>query len=486
MYKNLITGIYSKIKKENKFFLLVFTLLFFFIVYIVFYNLGKAPLENWDEAWYAEVTKQMLRTKEFIILNWNHAVWLEKPPMYMWLSALVSGAIGLSEFSVRFTSAFSGGLTIIMVAVIAYRRYGLVPSLLAFSAVAFNNLYIWRTRSGNIDAFVSLLIFLTYILLISKNKYKYPLLGLVFACIFLTKASLVGFPLLVFFVYEFVIKFKEIKNNYKEYLKLFAVFFSLSGIWLFLGYLKIGYIFVNYYLFLSDQGVGNIDFTKFNPDYIQYAYYSLQRRFFWVLLIGTGFALWYIRKQKDLSLLLLYSFLLLFELSFTAKSNNWYLMPSMPFWSLLIAYGTYNVIKLFRSNIIIIVLIVAVSSYVSYKTFIGNILPIIDASGVYKQAESSKAINKLTKDTDIIIRLDHLYPTTIYYSDRQVLASPEGSSETKTYWISRVDLVKAIEKKKIKWLIGTNRDVQQFQTEASSIKFKLIPVNEEEVIVEAL
>jgi 4-amino-4-deoxy-L-arabinose transferase-like glycosyltransferase len=454
-----------------------------FILYLSFYQLGKAPLENWDEAWYGEATKEMLRTKDFIVLHWNHNVWLDKPPLYIWLSTLFSSMFGLSEFSLRLTSAISGAIIMLLVVVYSYRNYGVIPSALAFSAIAFNNLFLWRTRSGNIDVFVALLIFVSYFLTLSKQKYKYPLLGIVFASIYLTKASLVLFPVIIFLVYEFLYNRKKILHIYKEYIKLFLLFFSLAGIWLLLGYFKVGHEFLTYYLFNSDQGVA--DLMKFNPDYISYAYYSLQRRFFWVFLLGTIFAIISIKKPQNF-LLLCYSWLLLLQLSFTERSNNWYLIPSIPFWALLIAYGTERFLVLVRKNIIVIVVILLLSSYVSYKTFVGNIMPLLDHPATSGQTESSNMIKQLTKSDEVIVRLDYLYPATIYYADRKVLASPDGLVSTNSFWITRNDLIQAVSQKKIKWLVGPDAAVQAFQKQASMVKFTVIKVNSEDTILEVL
>jgi 4-amino-4-deoxy-L-arabinose transferase-like glycosyltransferase len=456
-----------------------------FTLFLMFYNLGKAPLENWDEAWYAEVTKQMLRTHEFIVLQWNHAIWLDKPPMYFWLSALFSGIFGLSEFSVRLPSAISGAVIIVLVSAYAYRLYGLIPAFLAFVSLALNNLFIWRARSGNIDVFVSLLIFITYFLMIGKYRYKYPLLGVIFGCIFLTKASLVMFPLVVFIIYELVFNSKEIKKLVKSYLQVVLWFVLLSGLWLAAGYFKEGYAFVSYYLFQSDQNVASLAFNNFNLDYINHAYYSLQRRYFWLFLLGIILAVVYYKRQKEF-LFVLYGTFLLLQLSFTQKDNNWYLIPSMPFWSLLIAYATHFILKLTRNNKIVIIFILAAVLYTSYKTFTGHILPLLDTGSAYSQAQSSKLLNTLTKKEDVIVRLDHLYPTTIYYADRKALASPPGATETKLHWISRKDLLTALQEKQITWLIGSTDAVKQFQMEAGTIPLTLRQVNNDEVIVEVV
>lgn len=463
---------------------LLFSLLILFGFYIIFYNLGKPTLENWDEAWYGEMTKQMLRTKEFIILQWNHDYLLDKPPMYIWFSAFFSSILGLSEFSIRLTSALSGFTVIVMVLLYAFKQWGFVPSIIAYSSIAFNNIFIWRARSGNIDVFVTLLIFASYFLMLSNKKERYLLLGIVFACIYLTKASLVFFPLTIFILYEILYKRKEIEKTAMEYLKLFSVLIVLAGTWLFLGYVKLGNPFITYYLFSSDQGLLNINLLKYKSDYLDYAYYSLQRRYYYVFLLGLFFLIRKIKIPRNF-LILFFAVLLLIFLSFTKKSNNWYLIPSIPFWSLTIAYGTYKFIQIFRNLKIIVLAIIAVTIFISYRTYTVNILPILNTFSTAKQAESAIKIKTLSQKNDIIVRLDHLYATTIYYSDRKVLSSPIDSG-TRVHFISRRDLAGEIEKGKIKWLVGTASDVEKFIKENSIFSFKKITVNETESIIQVL
>lgn len=463
----------------SKLLLFVYFLLAF---YLSFVNLGKAPLDNWDEAWYGETTRQMLRSGELLILSWNHEPFLDKPPMFIWLTSLSSVFFGLSEFSIRLPSAISGVVIVSLVVWYAYKRYGILPSFLAFCTLALNNIFIWRVRSGNIDIFLTLLILASFFLLLSRNKYRYPLLGLIFACIYLTKASVVLFPLFIFIAHEFLYERKQIKKNMFEYVKLFSIFLGLCGSWLYYGYIKIGSQFPLYFLFHSDQTATQL--SSFSSTYIQYAYYSLQRRFFWLLPIGALFLLKHI-KEKTSFLLLLFGGLLLLQLSFSAKDNNWYLIPSMPFWSLIIAFATYKILKITHYNMIIMVIICGLSLYVSFKTLRENILPILNTPSAQAQADSGKKLNQLTKKDDIIIRLDHLYPSTVYYSDRKVLASPRESN-TKAQFISRRDVIDQIEKKKINWLVGERKEVDEFVKQLGLVPYQLIPMNREETILKIL
>ena len=482
--KNYFT--FQKILELRYFKYLVLAIFILFAFYLLFYNLGTYPLENWDEAWYGQITREMLSTHNFIVLHHNNMVWLDKPPLQFWINGIFSLFLGLNAFSVRLISALSALILIILVSVYTYKRYYLLPSFLAFGTLILNNVFIYRARSGDLDLLASLLIFLSYIILISKNKYKYPLLGLDLALIYMQRASLVAFPLVILLFYEIIFNRKNFRKNLKEYGKLILIFVLTCGSWLFLGYLQDGKEFINYFVFTSDRGVAGIH--SFNPIYISYVYYMLQRRFFYLLLIGFIFALKNI-KRPEYFLLILYSCLLLIQLSFSYRSDNWYLAPSMPFWSILIAYGAYSLICLFKKikylQFTFVIILLIASSYIFYKTYKINITPILGPNYVIKQAQSAVVLNKLTNKNDIVVRLDFFFPTTAFYSQRTTISSPDGWP-TWEDWLSRSDLMTEIKQNKIKWFVGKNSDVVQFEKELGSIKYKTIKVNDEESIVKVL
>lgn len=456
---------------------------FLIITALAFFHLGSAPLENWDEAWYADVTRNMIQSHNYFVATWNEALWLDKPPMFMWLSAFVASFIGMSELAVRVPSAISGIIVVMLVLWFTYRNYGLVPSLMAFVTLACNNLFVWRMRSGNIDLVATLFIFLFFLVQVSKLRHRYLLLGLLLSCLYMTKASLVVFPILVFILHEVFFERQQIKEHFKSYGAMLGIALALPVLWLIIGTMQIGPQFFQYFMFKSDQGVATVGFSKFSMDYVMYMYYSLQRRFTAVLVVGVLFALRYIKDSK-VFLMLMYGSLLLIQLSFTERSNNWYLIPSMPFWSLLCAFGTYHVLKLVRNNIIVVVLVVAATVFLGYRTFITSIAPTLQTQANVAQKESSVILNTLTKEGDVIVRLDHLYPTTVYYSQRRVLASPVGQENSIGYWLSRKDLEKKVRKHKIKWILGTNTDIAAFQSSVPDVSFKVRKIDGGEYILE--
>jgi 4-amino-4-deoxy-L-arabinose transferase-like glycosyltransferase len=69
--------------------------------------LGHKPLAEWDEGIYAEVSREMLGGS-WLTPHWNAQLWLEKPPLMLWVTAVFFKLFGVTEFWARAGSAFSG------------------------------------------------------------------------------------------------------------------------------------------------------------------------------------------------------------------------------------------------------------------------------------------------------------------------------------------------------------------------------------------
>lgn len=463
----------------------IFLSLSLLAAYILFYRLGVAPLDNWDEAWYGDITKNMLATNDYIIPHWNKAVLIDKAPFYMWSSVFFSKIIGLSELSMRLTSALSGFVVILLVMWYTYTTYGLLPSLVAYSSITLNNLFIFRSRSGNLDSLTTLLIFISYFVMISKHKYRLLFLGLLFAIIYLTRTSFVIFPLSIFVLHEILFKRKELKQNVIHYLLLFLTFTIVAGGWILLGYQREGVPFINYYIFNSDQNtILGASLKFFKLDYFYYSYYSLQRRLFLFFVIGLILLLPKLKKPEYLPQVL-FATALLILLTFSQRTDNWYLIPSLPFWSLIIAYAVYRLIEIFKLFKIISFLLCIAVLYTSYRTYTQNIIPILYTISAEGEAASGRYIDTHADKNDIIVRLDHLYPTLVYYSNRKVLASPVGST-TRSYFLSREDLLDSIKKKKIHWASGQKGVIDKFLAENAGIKYESIKINHDEFVLKFL
>lgn len=464
---------------------MVFFLIVLFTAYIIFYRLGVAPLDNWDEAWYADITKNMIVTNDYIIPHWNKEVLIDKAPFYMWSTVFFSKFIGLSEFSIRLTSSLSAFSVILLVVVYSYRKYGLIPSLVAYSSITLNNLFIFRARSGNLDSLTTFLIFISYFVMISKHRHRLVLLSLLFAIIYLTRTSFVVFPLSILIIHEILFRKDELKKNIKKYILFFCTFLIFTAWWLLLGYNREGFTFINYYVFKSDQNtILGVSLKYFKLDYFYYSYYSLQRRLFFLFALGLLFLVPKLRKAEYL-LLFLFGTALLILLSFSQRTDNWYLMPSIPFWSLIIAYATYKLIAICKFLKAVPLLLILVVGYISYRTFTQNITPILYTISAEGEAASGKYIEQHADKNDIIVRLDHLYPTLVYYSNRKVLVSTPDAA-TRSYFLSRIDFLNMLKKKKIQWASGQKEVTDKFLEENPDLKYERIKINNDEFILKFL
>lgn len=462
----------------------LFGILGIFTLYIIFYNLGKAPLDNWDEAWYGSITKNMILSSDFIIPHWNNTVLLDKAPLYMWLSAFFSIFFGPSEFSLRLTSAISAVTIIFLVTRHVYKKYGLLPSLVAYASIALNNLFIFRARSGNLDSFSTLLILVSYFVMLSKHKYRLPILALIFASLYLERTSFVLFPLGVFAIHELLFRSADIIKKPQNYLLFLLMFAALIGWWLLLGYQRVGKSFIDYYFFKSDQNTAHLTLNYFKLNYFSYTYYSLQRRLFYLFALGVILLISKLQKPEYF-LQFLFALSLICFLSFSIRSYNWYLMPSTPFWSLIIGYAVYELIKIFKSFKMMSFLILLTVFYISYKTFTQNIAPVLTTISAQGEAESGKYLKTHTMKNDTIVRLDQLYPTMIYYSQRRVLVSPNYAA-TSDYFVSRYDLGIMIQNKKLHWTAGQKDPTDKFLEANPQLKYQRIEINPDEYILKIL
>jgi len=71
-----------------------------------FFQLGRLPLADYDEATYAQIAQNVLAHGSWMTLQYGGTNWFEKPPLYIWLVALSMKFFGASEFAIRIPSAF--------------------------------------------------------------------------------------------------------------------------------------------------------------------------------------------------------------------------------------------------------------------------------------------------------------------------------------------------------------------------------------------
>ncbi len=138
--------------------------------------LGGVHLFDWDEINFAESAREMLQTHDFLTVQINYHPFWEKPPLFIWMQVLSMKAFGVNEFAARFPNAVAGIVTLLVLYLIGDRlfdrRFGLLWTLVYAGSV----LPQFYFRSGIIDPWFNLFIFLGFYFMVlyleSSNRQK--------------------------------------------------------------------------------------------------------------------------------------------------------------------------------------------------------------------------------------------------------------------------------------------------------------------------
>ena len=362
--------------------------------------LGKVHLFDWDEINFAEAAREMIVTKNYLTVQINFQPFWEKPPMFIWMQVLSMKFFGINEFAARFPNAICGIVTLLVVFNIGRKLRDNLFGVLWVLAFAGALLPFFYFKSGIIDPWFNLFIFLgTYFLMLysfpeNKNKLRNIILSAVFTGLaFLTKGP-VGFLLsaLTAGVYLFIIKFR-IKIRLIEVVSYFTVLIAVGGSWFILqilnGNIETMKEFIVYQIRLfSTEDVGHggfpgyhfvvlffgafptsvIALKSFKKEAFDDPLFALMKRWmiilFWVVLI-----LFSIVQTKIMH----YSSLAYFPLTFLAANSVYQIKRGKQTWSR------------WQSGLIIVISIIISLLFITVP-FIDKIKPYIIAKNLIHDA----------------------------------------------------------------------------------------------------
>ncbi len=158
---------------------LAYLLVLTIIAALVFlYGLGARPLEDWDEAIYAQVAKEMVQGGDWLTLHWEFQNWFEKPPLLMWTTAIFYRLFGVTEFWSRAASAFSGiggiALTYLLGKHLYDKRTGFLAGLILLTSYHFVSFSRFGTTDVMLTLFSYLAIYAFVRLRENGHRWWYP------------------------------------------------------------------------------------------------------------------------------------------------------------------------------------------------------------------------------------------------------------------------------------------------------------------------
>ncbi|RJQ24516.1 hypothetical protein C4577_07690 [Candidatus Parcubacteria bacterium] len=336
MLKNLL----AKYKKD---FIPIFLL--FFSLPLFFYKLGQSSLVSWDEAWYAEISRNILQTGNPFILYWNGNPFYDHPPVVYWFMSITFKLFGISDFSARLFPALAGFISLFIIYFLGKELFNRVVGFASSLGLLSSFWFLYRARSGNLDVPLTMFFLLTFLLsfkAIKDKRYLIPF-SLSLALLFLTKTMV---PFLI--IPALVIIFWGNKNIKIKDLKLpVVIFVSLIGGWLISQVMSNPKFFDRYFeIGLPGVAVGS-SFTE-NFALVKTYLHSGIGKWFWpgilAILLGPLF-----RQRK-------FYFFIIFFISFFApflfshRGHIWHLIPLHPILVLAFFGFTDEVLRLVFKN----------------------------------------------------------------------------------------------------------------------------------------
>jgi hypothetical protein len=129
-------------------------------ILLFFPFLGSVHLFDWDEINFAECAREMLLTGDVLTVQMNFTRFTEKPPLFIWISALSMKTLGVNEFAARFPNALCGIITLLVIYRTGKRSGGERFALLWVLCYAGSFLPQFYFHSGIIDPVFNLFVFL--------------------------------------------------------------------------------------------------------------------------------------------------------------------------------------------------------------------------------------------------------------------------------------------------------------------------------------
>ena len=239
--------------------------------------IGSLHLFDWDEINFAESAREMIMTGDYSTVRIDFLPFWEKPPMFIWLQVLSMKVFGINEFAARFPNSICGILTLVLLYRLGSRLFDRQFGIIWVLAYAGSILPFFYFKSGIIDPWFNLFIFVALVQFILMMNAEEPkernvralVSGLSVGLAILTKGP-VGFLLYVLTVAVFwVVNRFRLRVNWKESLILLLVAVITGSTWFLLQVLKGNYHvvadFVSYQLrLLKTQDAGHGGFMLYH------------------------------------------------------------------------------------------------------------------------------------------------------------------------------------------------------------------------------
>ncbi|MBD3300243.1 MAG: phospholipid carrier-dependent glycosyltransferase [Candidatus Moranbacteria bacterium] len=346
----------------------------YLIIAVVFYGLFLALIRlkgslQGDEAIYAQVAKETLAKGNWLEFYWRGEIWLEKPPLYLWLVMLVKKYITQEEAGLRMINGFF--LTAAMLAAYFFTQKISNQKITAFlSAVIIGSIPIFIKHSRAVMTDAALTFFILgalYFGFLAENKHKKHLIHFwIFCALGILVKNFLGFyAVIIYLIY--LIALKKLKLIISGYSLIgFLIFLLITLPWHVIMYLKFDKIFLNQYFLYHFLERSEYSIIHSPWDEVPLAYLKILFSHYGVWSVILAALLIYLllfyqklikhfreSEKRGLILALIWFFTVFISFSLAKTKSPHYILPLVPSMALTISIIINGLIKSRPRDIII-------------------------------------------------------------------------------------------------------------------------------------
>lgn len=447
---------------------------------LFFYNLGAFSLVDFDEAWYGEIAKNILKTHQLFVPMFNGKPFYDHPPFGFDLMAISIWLFGPNEFAVRLPSAICGFLSLFVVYLIGKKLFnravGLGAAFILVSCVWF----LLRARTGDLDTILLFFFLLSFYLAIKmkENINFIFLLPFSIAALLLTK-SIIGLaiipPILTYLLLN------RVKLPVKKVIQSAILFLVILSPWIIQNYLQNRWEFIQKMIEVGTRTGKNqkINFIELHKSVtLVYLHFGI-RKWFYPIILATLSSIAFLKKEKNLIPLYVWIVILLYGFLTNQKTEIWHLIPLYPPLALILSFFIYKVWEFWKvskpfAGTLTVITILAAALF-QINNFKGEIkLFDHDKSGLSQSAKAAKNLPEpLYLDTDVSIPA-----VAAFYSDKYVNVIPYQKAPANnlkgTFQYQQRPFLLIVEK----WKLDLDKiDPKDYQIISQNDSFVLVKVN---------
>lgn len=345
----------------------VFWLLLIFSAIYILGNIGSGSLTTWDEALYANVSREILKTGNWLVLHHRGNPWFDKPPLYMWMTAFFYNLFGVNEFATRLASGLFGIGTVLLIYIFAKGIANAKTALFAALILLATPHFLHFAKLGMMDAGITFFILLMiYLFWIGQKRQRYLFFsGAVLGLAYLMKGFAAFLGPIIIVVYavlsgQWRLIFK------KQFILGILIGLFAAFLWHFAQFYLAGMEALKDYfgVHILERATTVMQYHTGGINFYQKAIFNKNKPWSVLAYASVFYILWQVIKFKDKRTILICCWIATTYVLYTAVKTklHWYIIPIYP--ALAVSSAMFlerfcknNVFKFSLAVILIIMLI---------------------------------------------------------------------------------------------------------------------------------